>query len=82
MTTNITQLAIDLVLLVRGKGEPEKISHAQHRARMTSLSFAGFLAGCASGGFLELHFGLRALLLPVVLAAVAVPLGELLNKGH
>jgi hypothetical protein len=36
----------------------------------------GFVAGCAAGGFLEFYFGLRALVLPVVLAAIAIPLGE------
>jgi uncharacterized membrane protein YoaK (UPF0700 family) len=37
----------------------------------------GFVAGCAAGGFLELYFGLRALVLPVALAAIAIPLSEL-----
>jgi hypothetical protein len=32
-------------------------------------------------GFLELHFGLLALALPVVLAAIAIPLAELLSEG-
>src|SRR5438270_201052 len=32
-------------------------------------------------GFLEFHFGMWALLLPVLLAAIAVPLGELLSEG-
>jgi len=40
----------------------------------------GFVAGCAAGGFLELHFGLLALALPVVLAAIAIPLGELVKE--
>ena len=80
MTTNVTQLAVDLALLVRSKSEPEKISHAQHRARMTSVSVTGFIVGCAAGGFLELHFGLRALVLPIVLAAIVIPLGELMNE--
>ena len=48
---------------------------------MTSLAIAGFVAGCAAGGFLELHFGLRSLALPAVLAAIAIPLGELLNES-
>lgn len=79
MTTNITQLSVDLASLVRGKGEPEKMTRAQTRAAMTSMSVAGFVVGCAAGGYLELHFGLRALLLPVLLAALAIPLGELLS---
>ncbi len=49
-------------------------------ARLTFPSVAGFVAGCAAGGFLELHFGLGALVLPVVLAAIAIPLGELVKE--
>jgi uncharacterized membrane protein YoaK (UPF0700 family) len=48
---------------------------------LTFLSVAGFVAGCATGGFLEVHFGLRALALPVVLAVIAIPLGELWRDG-
>jgi uncharacterized membrane protein YoaK (UPF0700 family) len=81
MTTNITQLTIDLVLLVRGKGDPTDIARARRGARLTFPSVVGFVAGCAAGGFLELHFGLLALALPVVLAAIAIPLGELLSEG-
>jgi hypothetical protein len=39
------------------------------------------VAGCAAGAVLEVHFGLWALALPVVLAALAVPLGELTSAG-
>ena len=80
MTTNTTQLAVDLALLVRGKGKPEDITRARRRARITFPSVAGFVAGCAAGGFLEFHFGLRALVLPVALAVIAIPLGKLLNE--
>jgi uncharacterized membrane protein YoaK (UPF0700 family) len=81
MTTNITQLTIDLAMLARGKGEPAYLARARRGARLTFPSVVGFVAGCAAGGFLELHFGLSALALPVVLAAIAVPLGELLSEG-
>jgi uncharacterized membrane protein YoaK (UPF0700 family) len=81
MTTNITQLTIDFALLVRGKGDPTDLARTRRGARLTFPSVIGFVAGCAAGGFLELHFGLRALVLPVVLAAIAVPLGELLSEG-
>jgi uncharacterized membrane protein YoaK (UPF0700 family) len=81
MTTNITQLTIDLTMLARGKGESTYLARARRGARLTFPSVAGFVAGCAAGGFLELHFGLLALALPVVLAAIAVPLGELLSEG-
>jgi|SRR5437667_6947016 len=81
MTTNITQLTIDLALLVRGKGELSNISRARRGARLTFPSVIGFVAGCAAGGFLELHFGMWALLLPVVLAVIAIPLSELVREG-
>jgi uncharacterized membrane protein YoaK (UPF0700 family) len=81
MTTNITQLAVDLATVVRGRGDPNELARARHRARLTFLSVAGFVAGCATGGFLEVHFGLRALALPVVLAVIAIPLGELWPDG-
>jgi uncharacterized membrane protein YoaK (UPF0700 family) len=77
MTTNITQLTIDLALLVRGKGD---VARARRGARVIFPSVVGFGAGCAAGGFLELHFGLLTLALPVVLAAIAIPLGEMLSE--
>jgi uncharacterized membrane protein YoaK (UPF0700 family) len=81
VTTNTVQLTIDLAVLVRGQGDPEDLTRARRRARLTLPSVAGFLVGCAAGGLVEVHFGLWALALPVVLAAIAVPLGELLSKG-
>jgi len=81
MTTNITQLTIDLALLVRGKGELSNISRARRGARLTFPSVIGFVAGCAAGGFLELHFGMWALVAPVVLAVIAIPLSELVTEN-
>lgn len=77
MTTNTTQLAVDLAIVARGRGDPEDLARARDRALLTLPSVTGFVVGCAAGGFLEIHFGLRALALPVVLAMIAVPLGEL-----
>ncbi|HSV24298.1 MAG TPA: YoaK family protein, partial [Xanthobacteraceae bacterium] len=57
MTINITQLAIDLALLVQGKGDPPDIARARRGARLTFPSVIGSVAGCAAGGFLELYFG-------------------------
>jgi uncharacterized membrane protein YoaK (UPF0700 family) len=37
----------------------------------------GFLAGCASGAVLEIHFGLWALALPALLATLALTLDVL-----
>jgi uncharacterized membrane protein YoaK (UPF0700 family) len=77
MTTNATQLAIDLATLVRGRGDPDDLARARRRAVLTSLCVVGFVTGCAAGAVLEVHLGLWALALPVALAALAVPLGEL-----
>ena len=77
MTTNITQLTIDLATLARGRGDPDELARARRRASMTFPFVVGFVGGCAAGAVLEVYFGLWALALPVALAALAVPLGEL-----
>jgi uncharacterized membrane protein YoaK (UPF0700 family) len=76
MTTNTVQLTTDLAMLLRGKGDLEDLGRARRRATLTIPAVGGFIAGCAAGGFLEIHFGLRALVLPVALAVVAVLLDE------
>jgi uncharacterized membrane protein YoaK (UPF0700 family) len=81
MTTNITQLTIDLVTLARARGDSNKLARARHRASMTLPCVIAFMGGCAAGAVLEVYFGLWALALPVVLAALAVPLGELRSDG-
>jgi len=75
MTTNITQLTLDLATIIHGRGKPEELAHARRRASVTFLCVVGFVGGCAAGAALEIKFGLWALALPVVLAALAVPLG-------
>ncbi len=77
MTTNITQLAIDIATLVGRRGEPDDLAEARRRATLTFSCVVGFVAGCAAGAVLEVHFGLWALALPVVLATLSVPLGQL-----
>ena len=74
MTTNITQLTLDLATIIRGREKPEELAHARHRASVTFLCVVGFVVGCAAGAALEVKVGLLALALPVVLAALAVPL--------
>ena len=49
---------------------------------MTCLCVVGFVCGCAAGAVLEVYFGLWALALPVILAALPVPLGELRSDGE
>jgi uncharacterized membrane protein YoaK (UPF0700 family) len=77
MTTNTTQLTIDLAVLTVGRGEPDDLDKARRRAGMTFPCVLGFVVGCAAGALLELHFGLWGLVLPVVLAVLAVPMGAL-----
>ena len=43
------------------------------------IRLAGFVAGCVAGAILELRFGIGALAPPVMLAVLAVALGE--QKG-
>jgi uncharacterized membrane protein YoaK (UPF0700 family) len=81
MTTNITQLAIDLARLSRGRRDADVLARARRRARVTFPCVVGFVGSCAAGAILEVYFGLWALALPVVLAALAVPLGELRSDG-
>ena len=82
MTTNTTQLTVDLATLARGLGEPDDLTRARHRAGMTGLCVVGFVAGCAAGAALEVHLGLWALALPVALAVFVVPLAELRSDGR
>jgi len=80
MTTNTTQLIVDLAAVIRNAKETDELGNTRRRARMTFLCMAGFIGGCVAGAVFELRFGAGALVLPVILAALAVPLGE--QKGR
>jgi uncharacterized membrane protein YoaK (UPF0700 family) len=80
MTTNTTQLIVDVAALIRNADGPDQLGETRQRARVTFLCMAGFICGCVAGAVLELRFGVGALVLPVTLAAIAVPLGE--QKGN
>jgi uncharacterized membrane protein YoaK (UPF0700 family) len=82
MTTNITQLTIDLATLARSREGPDDLARARRRASVTFPCCVGFAGGCAARAVLEVRFALRALALPAVLAALAVPLGELRGDGR
>ena len=82
MTTNTTQLIVDLATLARGLRGPDDLSRARRRASVTGSCVVAFVAGCAAGAVFEVHFGLWALVLPVALAVIAVPLGELRRHEH
>jgi uncharacterized membrane protein YoaK (UPF0700 family) len=77
MTTNTTQLTVDLATLVWGRGKLDGLARARRRAGVTFPCVVGFVVGCAAGAALECHCGLWAMALPVLLAVLAVPLGEL-----
>ena len=81
MTTNTTQLAVDLATLAWGRGNPDDLARARRRAGATFPCVVAFVAGCAAGAALEVYCGLWALALPVILAAAAVPLGEWWGNG-
>ena len=81
LTTDTVLLAIDFVTLVRGNVSPEETAQARRRIRMTVPAIGGFVAGCAGGGFLEIHFKLWALVFPVVMAVIAVPLSESISRS-
>jgi uncharacterized membrane protein YoaK (UPF0700 family) len=82
MTTNITQLTVDLATLAWERGEPDDRAKARRRAGVTIPCVVGFVVGCAAGAGLEVSCGLWALALPVVLAVVAIPLGKLWGDGQ
>lgn len=76
LTTNTTQLAITLTKLVTAR-ESVEIASLRHRAGVLFSRVVGFVAGSAMGAFLEVRFHLFALVLPLALAAIAIPLGDL-----
>jgi uncharacterized membrane protein YoaK (UPF0700 family) len=75
MTTNTTQLTIDLATLLRRRASRDDLARARRRAGLIVPAIIGFIFGCAAGAILEVHCGLWALALPVVLATLAIPLG-------
>ena len=76
MTTNVTQLTVDLATLVRGQSEQTELPRVRHRADLTAVSVFGFAIGLALGAAFEIRFGLWSLIFPVILAALSIPLGE------
>jgi uncharacterized membrane protein YoaK (UPF0700 family) len=76
MTTNMTQLAVDLSTLARNRGEADELAKAWRRARMTFSCITGFVGGCAAGAALQVKFGFWALTLPVLLSAIVILLGR------
>jgi uncharacterized membrane protein YoaK (UPF0700 family) len=76
MTTNVTQLTVDLATLVCGHSKQTDLPRVRRRADLTTVSVIGFAVGLALGAVFEIHFGLWSLIFPVILAVFAIPLGE------
>lgn len=76
MTTNTTQLTIDLATLIRKRATAEELAKARKRASATFPVVFGFIAGCAAGALLYTRLGFSAFALPLILAIVAIPLGD------
>jgi len=69
MTNNITQLTLDLALLIHQRqATPEENMTAKHQAKESFISIFGFIMGCALGAILQVRFNLMALMLPVCLS--------------
>jgi uncharacterized membrane protein YoaK (UPF0700 family) len=73
MTTNITVFTIDVGELLLAR-DPARITKARRRIRHAWPAIGGFALGCALGASCA-AVGLLSLVLPTVLAAVAVALG-------
>jgi uncharacterized membrane protein YoaK (UPF0700 family) len=71
-----TQFTSDLAAFTVRRGEPDDLARVRRWAGATFPCVLGFVVGCAAGAVLELHFRLWALVLPVVLAVLAVPMGS------
>jgi uncharacterized membrane protein YoaK (UPF0700 family) len=80
MTTNITQMTVDLATLVVGHETPDDLARARHRVGATLPCVIGFVCGIAAGAILEVHFALWSLALPVTLAMLAIGLGEIVGE--
>ena len=76
MSPNVTQLAVDLAMLVRCFLQRTNVSKIRYRADVTILAVLGFVVGVMVGAILEIHFGLWSLTFPSLLAVMAIPLAE------
>src|SRR5262245_27245727 len=54
MSTNATQLAVDLAMLARCFLQPTNVSEIRSRADVTALAVLGFVAGVVAGSILEI----------------------------
>jgi uncharacterized membrane protein YoaK (UPF0700 family) len=73
MTTNITRFVMDLGTALFGDDRDEIVS-ARRRAQHAWPAILGFAAGCALGAIAQAAIGLRALILPLGFALLALVL--------
>jgi uncharacterized membrane protein YoaK (UPF0700 family) len=71
MTSNITRFVMDLGTVLLGHDRDE-IAGARHRAQHAWPAILGFAAGCALGAIAQAAIGLRALILPLGFALLAL----------
>jgi uncharacterized membrane protein YoaK (UPF0700 family) len=69
LTTNVSRFTIASVEAIAGRASDRAV--ARRKVMATLPQIAGFITGCAAGGFLEWQMGLSALLLPVLLSLAA-----------
>src|SRR5262249_38948114 len=75
ITTNVARFTTDFgTALLRG--DPAEVAKARSRANHTWPSIVGFIIGCGIGAVCEVRFGLRALVLPVGLALLALAMAQ------
>jgi uncharacterized membrane protein YoaK (UPF0700 family) len=80
MTTDIATFVLDICALLFLRDSNE-ISRAGNRARRTGSAIAGFIVGCSLGAGLEALIGPWCLMLPAILAALALVLGFSLKES-
>src|SRR5262249_16349726 len=76
MSTNATQLAVNLAMLTRCLLEPASVSKIRFHADLTTLALVGFVVGGVAGAILKIQFGLWSLIFPSLLAVLAIPISE------
>ena len=76
MSTNATEVAVDLAMLARCLLQPTNVSKIRSRANITTVAVFGFVFGVVAGAILESYFGLWSLTFPSLLAVLAIPVGE------
>jgi len=74
MTANVTRFTLDLVDVLFGR-DPDTTTSALRRAKATWSPIAGFAVGCGIGAACEGAFAMRALVVPVSLALLALVIG-------